>query len=1308
MQALLSFEDYIMIRRISSKLKRTAASLLAAALMLAALPLSGLSAQAYAADQSGTLGEDLVWEITGGVLTIKPAAEGGSGLIPNLAEGKYNVNTAAPCWPWYSCRSQVTEIRIEGNVGGVYDTELRGMFGLMTNLVTADLSGLDMSEVTVLNDAFNGCSKLKTVKMNGIGSLAQWNRCFTGCSALEELSVTNSGLSGISQDTNAFSGVTALRTIDLSGSSLNGRAANITRNRPTLTSLDLSGATIGSSLSADLFEGDGSLTSVTLTDVSGLDSLISSLPSSSISSIYLTDSEGERTVDVSGVPMGVKIQLDGSQKISVTKGEWSFASGGTTQRKLSAEDVAALMTDGKLPEGVLTKTDIDREGSGSIDGSVEWKLEDGKLTIWPTNGTLGYLPSYSNAGAWPWNGLRAAIEGVEVQGRVAAGSDMIDMFKGCAELRSADLSGLDISGCTNISGLFDGCSSIEYLALEFYPQSGTSSVTTVNRLFKGCESLRSLDLSKMAGHLAGLQNENTFEGLSSLETINLTGIRSSGIKLSTESVPNIVTVINNGPGNVLFSLSSNPFTAIGTWTREYDGDSSVLVYDEVLSSNALRPGVYTKFLDTVAGFEKLKDSFYVIRDLGDYRIEINGEYFDSRSGQSTLSERDSSAGYYITRSDNRIDVYSQTLSRSIWETTDTVNKEGEPGHSYDMEPGSVDVKITLYDAAMDANGDRHDVYIEIDDFVIYNPAWVQELGALSEYRRYFLTIDKGELVFRNWVKKDNLSSNGNRGSGTYTDAKVSIEGATEDQSFLFYVDDLDVARRMAENTEKSVYGYPGAEGIELGEGFDLSSAVVADKTWIRTYTYSEEDGYQVASYAYVDGQVQIDELEGAGYTPAATGAALLFVGYDPTGNGDNSTYRTTIFAVGDARGSNFTWQSGVNCDTWFFKGGEILSVWKGLRPVTVGFESSKTLNGEVPDSSYSDLFNFEMKLVRADITENGVTASYTGSSLAGLPLGSSAVNDEGLVSFSRLSFEKIGTYWYEVREIAGAEEDIVYTDQTHELRVEVSGATDDYDMYMGLKAEVYLDGSKVLSTHSSSTIKYSVALASDQISDADIRAAVWKWVDSSDPYDIKTYTYSYDPSTGKYLRSDGALLSAPPANATAEFFPIRTADSGNFNNRTIRIYFPITVSKTVTGNMGDRTREFSFTLTLWSDDGGTQTPYSLDTLPLRASGSDGVYSFSLKHGESITFDNIHTGVHYAVSEGDCSGEGYVTRVSGVSEESRTASGVISDSEVSVGFINEKQGVIPVGLRSGAAASALLFAAGLAGLLLALTRRRIRG
>ena len=65
-------------------------------------------------------------------------------------------------------------------------------------------------------------------------------------------------------------------------------------------------------------------------------------------------------------------------------------------------------------------------------------------------------------------------------------------------------------------------------------------------------------------------------------------------------------------------------------------------------------------------------------------------------------------------------------------------------------------------------------------------------------------------------------------------------------------------------------------------------------------------------------------------------------------------------------------------------------------------------------------------------------------------------------------------------------------------------------------------------------------------------------------------------------------------------------------------------------------------------------------------------------------------------------------MSGVSEESRTASGVISDSEVSVGFINEKQGVIPVGLRSGAAASALLFAAGLAGLLLALTRRRIRG
>ncbi|MBO5056304.1 MAG: Cna B-type domain-containing protein, partial [Lachnospiraceae bacterium] len=81
-------------------------------------------------------------------------------------------------------------------------------------------------------------------------------------------------------------------------------------------------------------------------------------------------------------------------------------------------------------------------------------------------------------------------------------------------------------------------------------------------------------------------------------------------------------------------------------------------------------------------------------------------------------------------------------------------------------------------------------------------------------------------------------------------------------------------------------------------------------------------------------------------------------------------------------------------------------------------------------------------------------------------------------------------------------------------------------------------------------------------------------------------------------------------------------------------YGKLTVSKTVAGNEADLEKEFSFTVTL--DNSLINGLYGEMTF------SDGVATFTLKHDESKTAENLPTGVSYTVTETDYTADGYVT------------------------------------------------------------------
>lgn len=74
---------------------------------------------------------------------------------------------------------------------------------------------------------------------------------------------------------------------------------------------------------------------------------------------------------------------------------------------------------------------------------------------------------------------------------------------------------------------------------------------------------------------------------------------------------------------------------------------------------------------------------------------------------------------------------------------------------------------------------------------------------------------------------------------------------------------------------------------------------------------------------------------------------------------------------------------------------------------------------------------------------------------------------------------------------------------------------------------------------------------------------------------------------------------------------------------------------------------------------------------------DDSYTFTLKHGESLTLPNLPAGYNYEVEETDYSSEGYITSVDG--KKGRTITGVINDDIIHV-FENKNQVAVPTEVR----------------------------
>lgn len=161
---------------------------------------------------------------------------------------------------------------------------------------------------------------------------------------------------------------------------------------------------------------------------------------------------------------------------------------------------------------------------------------------------------------------------------------------------------------------------------------------------------------------------------------------------------------------------------------------------------------------------------------------------------------------------------------------------------------------------------------------------------------------------------------------------------------------------------------------------------------------------------------------------------------------------------------------------------------------------------------------------------------------------------------------------------------------------------------------------------------------------------------------------------------------------------------GNINNTYETAN--LTLKKEVTGNQGDKKKEFNFTITF---DGGTK-----DTV-LNIIGSENdnritidesgkaTANVHLSNGESVTVYGLTKGMTYDIQETEANQNGYATTVT---EGEKSGTITDTDTDVSVTFTNAKEGTVPTGILLETAPYMILGAVVLAGIVvLFVTRRR---
>lgn len=187
---------------------------------------------------------------------------------------------------------------------------------------------------------------------------------------------------------------------------------------------------------------------------------------------------------------------------------------------------------------------------------------------------------------------------------------------------------------------------------------------------------------------------------------------------------------------------------------------------------------------------------------------------------------------------------------------------------------------------------------------------------------------------------------------------------------------------------------------------------------------------------------------------------------------------------------------------------------------------------------------------------------------------------------------------------------------------------------------------------------------------------------------------------GETIRADhipeNARYKVTEHNNDNYFVESSNAEGKIIKEQTAKVEFKNTklndllISKIVNGEMGDKTKEFTFSIYVQKEDGtpleGTYNYYGSIKNGFEHEGEsppngtvtfvDGKAEVTLSHGQQIKIDNLPFMCSYTVTENEANQDGYITTYNG---KNSSASGVL-DSQKEVSVVNTKEHIPETGVN----------------------------
>lgn len=857
------------------------------------------------------------------------------------------------------------------------------------------------------------------------------------------------------------------------------------------------------------------------------------------------------------------------------------------------------------------------------------------------------------------------------------------MFRGCTGLTTLDVDSFDTRNVTSMQGVFYMCSSLESVNVSHFD---TSEVTTMQYLFYGCAKLKEVNVTGF--NTSKVKNfGNMFGYCSSLTKLDISNFNVAKAKKVTD----MLTACKSLEELRLFAPTADdptkPFQVLECMGYT-NGNGYTITAGSAVKLKRIR------IMQGSTAYSTQKAVAYVSQLRSNSMNGYTGNWtaiseYNHRNGSKLTADCTVDGKSYVS-----LQASYESITAAQWKS----NKNGiwfvweKEGMSADYQDYT-SIKDNYYTPEYDKNGN----VIQIPEQKYPEDGYWQKIGD-STYAYTFYVIDSSKPFYIWEDLMDGYTSSNTSSNPIYIINGTQTAFITNTAEVLAKTGSLTVTKTVVDSS--TTQKFPFTITLTKADGSALSGTKVFGGTAFK-------DGVSMVSLANGESLTIPDIPEGYHYT----------VSEDSTAGFEITSENSTGTIIGEQSVTASFTNTAVPPETPEIYGTLVLIKHATgvisdepviydftLRFTGLSANQTYTYTQEYADGTFGEAsFTagkegnavLDLKLSKDDKVTvpklpDGSTAVATQAgakdSVTSYTVESTADNIAHSADANKVVCKDLSTH----AEPIAAEntktlifDDVMETKSTITVSKTVEGAATDQPFEFTIE----FTGLKPNSTINTSA-------AGRIIADADGYATKTFFLKDGEKLDITgvpagakftvTETGTPDYKASCTVKADDTVLSTSSADAakslTSEEATVKSgAAKADFTNKYFKTH-SLSITKTVAGNMGDKSKTFSFTAqmpaTLY---GKTITTTKPDGSPAYTQvSSTGIANFILKHGETITFsgltDNevasLRIASEYGVSEKNYSKEGYRT----------TYTTAEVDGNLSVTVTNTKTAGVPTGIH----------------------------